>query len=140
MEKIGKYLFDNNTNRMPLISLYSECNSIPECDKFIDSFLKAKVLVQYNYDSDEYIYINYERFADYIVAKHILDNTNNYDELCVWIQQNLLVTNENGIFVRSYVEGQFAALSVLAYEKYNKEIIDCLRVLPRHKCIKFVFA
>lgn len=130
MEKIGKYLFDNNTNRMPLISLYSECNSIPECDKFIDSFLKAKVLVQYNYDSDEYIYINYERFADYIVAKHILDNTNNYDELCVWIQQNLLVTNEKGIFVRSYVEGQFAALSVLAYEKYNKEIIDCLRVLP----------
>ena len=130
IEKIGKYLFDNNTNRMPLISLYSECNNILESDKFIDSFLKAKVLVQYNYDDGEYIHINYERFADYIVAKHILDNTNNYDELCVWVQQKLLVTNKYGCFVRNCVEGQFAALSVLAYEKYHKEIIDCLRVLP----------
>lgn len=130
IEKIGKYLFDNNTNRMPLISLYSECNNIPECSKFIDSFLKAKVLVQYNYDDGEYVHINYERFADYIVAKHILDSTHSYDELGVWVQQKLLVANKYGYFVRSNVEGQFAALSVLAYEKYNKEIIDFLRVLP----------
>ena len=130
IEKIGKYLFDNNTNRIPLLTLYNECNNIPECDKFIDSFLKAKVLVQYNYDDGEYVHINYERFADYIIAKHILNSTNNYEELCTWAQQKLLITNKYGYFVRNYVEGQFAALSVLAYERYHKEIIDCLRVLP----------
>lgn len=130
IEKIGKYLFDNNTYRIPLIELYEACKNLPEYNKFIDSFLTAKVLVQYNYDDGEYVHINYERFADYIVAKHILDSTNNYDELCTWVQQKLLLTNEYGYFTRSYVEGQFAALSVLAYEKYNKEIIDFLRVLP----------
>lgn len=129
IDKIGKFLFDNNTNRIPLLTLYNECNNIPECDKFIDSFVKAKVLVQYNYDDGEYVHINYERFADYIVAKHILDSTCNYDELGIWVQQKLLVTNKYGYFVRSNVEGQFAALSVLAYERYHKEIIDFLCVL-----------
>ena len=130
IEKIGKFLFDNNVYHIPLVTLYDECKNLPECDKFIDSFLKSKVLVQYNYDGEGYVYINYERFADYIVAKHILDSTNNYDELCAWVQQKLLATNRYGYFERSDVEGQFAALSVLAYEKYNKEIIDFLRVLP----------
>ena len=127
---IGKFMYENNTNYITLDELYKQCQYISNCSKFIDTFLKAKVLIQYNYNDDEYVYINYERFTDYIVAKHILDNTNSYDELCSWIKKELLKTNAHGHFLRNYVAGQFAALALLAREKYNKEIIDCIKILP----------
>ncbi|MDE5539711.1 MAG: hypothetical protein K2J20_04420, partial [Bacilli bacterium] len=127
---IGEYMYENDTLYITLDELYKRCQHINNCDKFIDAFLNAKVLIQYNYDDNEFIFINYERFTDYIVAKHILDNTNSYDELCEWIKTELFKTNKNGYFVKNYVEGRFAALALLAREKYNKEIIDCIKVLP----------
>ncbi len=132
ISKIGQYFYKYNTTFIPLEKLYESCNTIQNYSYFIDAFLKTKALVAYN-DSkgEEIVYLNYDRFTDYIVAKYIIDETNTFEDLCTWIIDELFKTDERGNFIRYYVEGRFAALSVLAREKYHKEIIDCLKVLPK---------
>mgnify|MGYP001623942632 FL=1 len=122
---IGKYLYENRTLYIPLTKLYANCGNIPKCDLFVDAFLRAKVLVQYKYDDDDRVFINYERFTDYIVAKHILDSTHSFAQLCNKIKREMLIVDSYGNLPH-YMEGRFAALSLLAREKYNKEIIRCL--------------
>ncbi len=139
ISSIGDLMLNTDRHYFMLNDLYEKCSCIAECDKFIEAFLNANILIAYKYDDGVHVYMNYERFADYIVAKHFVDGFDNYEDLCVWIKTVLLKTDEYGYFVRSSVEGQFAALSLLAREKYHEEIIDCLDALKyKEKSKQFV--
>lgn len=127
---IGKYMYENSRLYIPLKVLYANCKDVPNSDKVIDAFLRAKVLVQYKHDDGDRVFLNYERFSDYIVAKYILDSTKSFEQLCEKVEKEMLTVNAYGN-LPSFMEGRFAAVSLLAREKYNKELIICLDSIPK---------
>ena len=127
---IGKYLYEHSSMYIPLDALYENFNDQPNYEIFITELLNAKVLLQYKYDSGDIVHINYEKFTDYIVAKHILNSSDSFDILCEKVKKEMLVPNEWGRLDTPYLAGRFAALSLLAREKYHKELITCIDILP----------
>ena len=127
---IGKYLYEHSSMHIPLDALYEKFNDQPNYEIFITELLNAKVLLQYKYDSGDIVHINYEKFTDYIVAKHILNSSDSFDVLCEKVKKEMLVLNKWGRLDTPYLAGRFAALSLLAREKYHKELITCIDILP----------
>lgn len=123
---IGEYMFRNEKNCIPESDLYAKLSLYPNAHIIIDGLIRAKVLLAYFYDEQRLIYINYERFTDFLIARHILESFDDYDTLSSWIIYDMLKVNEYGRFSGHYVEGRFSALSVLVREKYHKEIINCI--------------
>lgn len=126
---IGTYMFKNNQNYIFESELYTSLSLYPNAHIILDGLIKAKVLLAYFLNNQRIIYICYERFADFLVAKHIVDSFDSYEALSSWIITDMLKTNTYGMFNKAYVEGRFSALSVLVREKYHKEIIDCLSLI-----------
>ena len=137
MNAIGQYFYDNNTSSIPLLELHKRLEHYNKIDLFIDGFLKAKIMVSYkNIKGKTDIYLGYERFADYIVAQYILNNTKNVFEIKKYARKYFLQLNDYNGFKNHFSIGRFAALSVLFRIKYNKELIiyakRLLKKLSRH--------
>lgn len=114
---IGKYFFENDKYFISHENLREEVQNVNRLMEITERFIKSKFLVEYFDNNDERIlYLNYERFSDYIVAKYLIDLCNNVQELREKIN--------DAFFERTHCEGIFGALSILAKEKFNIEIIE----------------
>ena len=88
--------------------------------------LKSKLLVSYFNDEKEIVYFGYERILDFYIAKIIINQCNSKDELHKLLITDVLKIGEHKRFERHNAIGIFSALSILANEKFNEEIIDVL--------------
>ena len=128
---IGEYFYQNETNKIPYIELIKRAKVFSDEAKiFIDAFLKAKVLISYMGESGQKnVFLNYERFSDYVTAKYIIDSTSNLSELVEFVDEKILQLDEYGWLKNHFGIARFAAISVLAYEKYGVEIINEIKIL-----------
>lgn len=118
---IGKYFFENDKYFISHEELREKVKSDNRLMEITEKFIKSKFLVEYFDRNDERIlYLNYERFSDYMVAKYLIDCCNNVQELKDKI--------DNNFFESVYCEGRFGALSILAKEKFNIEIIEFINL------------
>lgn len=135
---IAEYLYNNDAEFIPRMDLYAICDKIPNANKYLDAFLNAKVFVSYCINEEENVFINYEKFKDYIVAKYIISKTCSIDELRNHICKRLFKKDKYG-HVGYSAAGIFVALSVLAREKYKVEIVDCVEELFNNSIISEYF-
>lgn len=127
---IGKYLFTNKSNSIPYKVLLDLAKAEYVSKEVIDAFLKSQIIVDYYYETESRVFVEYELYRDFIVSKYLIDNVSSFDELKAIVQKRMLVLDDHLSLRRHEVIGYFATLSVLAKEKYNKEIIDFLSILP----------
>jgi len=139
IDSIGEYFYSNETNNIPYIELIKRVRAVSDDAKiFVDAFLKAKVLVSYMGETGQKnVFLNYERFSDYVTAKYIIDNTSNLSDLIEFIDKKVLQLNEYGWLKNHFGIARFAAISVLAYEKYGVEIINQIKVLNDEQIEKY---
>ena len=120
---VGKIMYKNGC-------LHAHYNEI--CDmlrgtkivEYFDYLCKEKIFITYYNEeiSDEEVFLNYEKFGEFIIAKEVLRTNNSYEELVDWCRNSLFAINEYGHIKYGSI-GIFASLSVLAREKYNREIL-----------------
>ena len=129
-EIIGEYLFTKNSTSIPYVVLLDKAKDAYINKEVIDAFLRSQIIVDYYFDTESNVFVEYELYRDFIVSKYLLESVSSYEELKEVVQKKILTLDENGSLQRYNAIGYFATLSVLAKEKYNKEIIDFLKILP----------
>ncbi len=130
-EIIGKYLFTNNSISIPYKELLDFAKEEYISKEVIDAFLKSQIIVSYYFDAESNVFVEYELYRDFIVSKYLINSVSSFEELKEVVQNRFLSLDVHGNLLRHESIGYFATLSVLAKEKYNKEIIDFLSVLPK---------
>lgn len=81
INKIIRYIIDNNTTHVDYDTAYTELNALCKiydiAHPLLDEFISEGIFIKNTlYDGTEYIYFAYERLGDYLIAKHLLEKTN----------------------------------------------------------------
>lgn len=129
LERLANYLFNNKKTFIDIEQLYNINNSIANYDKIISAMLKSKLLVSYFIDEKEIVYFGYERILDFYIANIIINQCNSKDKFYKFLITDVLKFGEHKRFERRNAIGIFSALSILASEKFNEEIINVLNEL-----------
>lgn len=124
---IGKFFYENNIRYIPydkLMALASK-NNISDYKVVINGLIKSKVLVSYQDNEKINIYINYEKFEDFIVAKYIIGKYQTKKEFRSFVEQTFY--RKRQITPKIYSTGIFVALATFASEEFGIELLPIFK-------------
>lgn len=112
IKRIGKYFYENNTYKISYFSIIDICKDLIDSKIIIDGFIRAKIFIKFHCDEQLFIYLNYQRFADYSVALYLSSQYNNKNDLDSFLNEEFKKINSNETGFYNSV-GYLTALSVL---------------------------
>lgn len=117
--KITEEMINGNTNTLTwmkvkdIIGITLDENYVVRnvINDIAEDLISENILIEHDEDN---ISFAFERFYDYLVAKYVIDNTNDFENLT-----NMMFENY-GIY-----KGALEFITVMYFRKFDKEIIDC---------------
>lgn len=128
VKRVGKYFFENRTYKISYFDIIKICNDLPDSKIVLDGFIRAKIFIKIHSDDQLFLYMNYQRFADYSVALYLFQNYSNYDELNKFLSEEFNIIKSNKINAYNAF-GYITALSVIQSEYFDSNFSKICNLL-----------
>lgn len=143
INKIIRYIIDNNTTHVDYDTAYTELNALCKiydiAHPLLDEFISEGIFIKNTlYDGTEYIYFAYERLGDYLIAKHLLEKTNIIEE-STFIEGGELFKYVQDIDACLRNRGIIEAFYILVPLKTGKEFFEYIPHVRNYYFIKESF-
>ena len=111
-------------------------DKFPSCKNLLVDLIDNNVLLKtkspYHEDNEDYVVFSYQRACDYLIAKEIVKQYNDWELFTKSIYTD---SRLHSMFVDPiwYSKGVLEALAILIPEKYGRELTDIIKFIHRNK-------